>query len=62
MSAPVAQVGVDHEGDVAVVTLRRPPHNLVTEPALRELADALSALDGRARAAVVASEGRSFCA
>jgi enoyl-CoA hydratase/carnithine racemase len=59
---PSAHVAVDHDGDVAVVTLRRPPHNLITEPALRDLADALAGLDGRARAAVVASEGRSFCA
>ena len=50
------------EGEVAVVTLRRPPHNLLTEPALRAVADALAATAGRARAAVVCSEGRSFCA
>ena len=28
-------VSVDQLGDVAVVTLRRPPHNLLTEPVLR---------------------------
>jgi 2-(1,2-epoxy-1,2-dihydrophenyl)acetyl-CoA isomerase len=55
-------VSVDTDGDVAIVTLRRPPHNLLTEPALGRIADALESLDGRARAAVVASEGRSFCA
>jgi enoyl-CoA hydratase/carnithine racemase len=48
--------------DVAVVVLRRPPHNLLTEPLLRTLADHLEATAGRCRAAVVASEGRSFCA
>ncbi len=55
-------VTVDQDGDVAVVTLRRPPHNLLTEPVLRALADAVAGLGGVARAAVVCSEGRSFCA
>jgi enoyl-CoA hydratase/carnithine racemase len=55
-------VSVDQAGDVAIVTLRRPPHNLLTEPVLRALADAVAALRGVARAAVVCSEGRSFCA
>ena len=55
-------VSVDHRGDVAVVTLHRPPHNLLTEPSLGRLADALEALGDTARAAVLCSEGRSFCA
>jgi 2-(1,2-epoxy-1,2-dihydrophenyl)acetyl-CoA isomerase len=48
--------------DVALVVIRRPPHNLLTEPLLRKVADHLEALDGQCRAAVLASEGRSFCA
>src|ERR1700689_1433020 len=55
-------VTVSLEGDLGIVTLRRPPHNLLTEPGLRELADALHWIGGRARVAVVCSEGRSFCA
>ena len=55
-------VSVHHDGDVAVVTLHRPPHNLLTEPTLRALADAVEGSAVRARAAVVCSEGRSFCA
>jgi len=55
-------VSVHYDGGVAVVTLRRPPHNLLTEPVLRALADAIERLPGAARAAVVCSEGRSFCA
>lgn len=47
---------------MAVVTLRRPPHNLLTEPALRRLAEALESVAGTARAVVLCSEGRSFCA
>jgi enoyl-CoA hydratase/carnithine racemase len=49
-------------GHVGLVRLRRPPHNLLTEPLLRKLADQLEDLKGRSRAAVIASEGRSFCA
>jgi enoyl-CoA hydratase/carnithine racemase len=55
-------VSVHHDGDVAVVTLRRPPHNLLTEPVLRALADTVAGLGSTARAAVLCSEGRSFCA
>ena len=57
-----AQVTMELDGDVAVVTLRRPPHNLLTEPALAALADAVHGLPPSTRAAVVCSEGRSFCA
>jgi enoyl-CoA hydratase/carnithine racemase len=56
------EVSVHPDGDVAVVTLRRPPHNLLTEPVLRALADAVTGLGPATRAAVVCSEGRSFCA
>jgi len=55
-------VTVHVEGDTAVVTLHRPPHNLLTEPVLRAVADAVTGLGARARAAVLCSEGRSFCA
>jgi enoyl-CoA hydratase/carnithine racemase len=57
-----ATVIVSIAGDVGTITLRRPPHNLLTEPVLRQLADALHGLGGRARAAVLRSEVRSFCA
>jgi enoyl-CoA hydratase/carnithine racemase len=55
-------VGVDLLGRIAIVTIRRPPHNLLTEPALRRLADAVESVSDTARAAVLCSEGRSFCA
>jgi enoyl-CoA hydratase/carnithine racemase len=55
-------VTVSIDGDIGVVMLRRPPHNLLTEPVLRQLADAVDSLAGRARAGVIGSEGRSFCA
>ena len=50
------------DGHVALVTMRRPPHNLLTVPMLAELADQFEGLDGRARVAVLAAEGKSFCA
>jgi enoyl-CoA hydratase/carnithine racemase len=59
-STPTVTVSVD--GDVAVVMLRRPPHNLLTEAVLRQVADVVHGLPGRARAAVIGSDGRSFCA
>lgn len=55
-------VSVTQSGGVAVLTIRRPPHNLLTEPTLRRLADAVNDLPPTVRAAVVCSEGRSFCA
>jgi enoyl-CoA hydratase/carnithine racemase len=55
-------VVVTLDGDIAVVVLRRPPHNLLTAPVLGRVADALHTLGASVRAAVVGSEGRSFCA
>ncbi len=55
-------IEVTVDDGLAVVRINRPPHNLLTEPALRLLADALEELEGKARAVVVCSEGRSFCA
>jgi 2-(1,2-epoxy-1,2-dihydrophenyl)acetyl-CoA isomerase len=55
-------VTVTLDGGVGIVTLHRPPHNLLTEDVLHQVADAIHALGGQARAAVLASEGRSFCA
>jgi enoyl-CoA hydratase/carnithine racemase len=56
------RVTVEHDDDIGIVTLHQPPHNLLTAPLLTELADALHGLTGRARVAVLASDGRSFCA
>src|SRR5215472_7236447 len=66
MAAPSPEgeddVSVAVQDGIGVVTLRRPPHNLLTEPALRRTADAIESLRGVVRAAVLCSEGRSFCA
>jgi enoyl-CoA hydratase/carnithine racemase len=56
-------VSVAMDGQVAVVTLDRPPHNFVSVDFMRDLADALEAVDGAdGRAIVLQSEGKSFCA
>lgn len=62
MTVAQGQVVTEQRGEVAVVRLVRPPHNLLTLELLRQLADTLTSLDERAKAAVVCSEGRSFCA
>jgi len=61
-ASPPPDVALDMRDDVGVITLRRPPHNLLTEVTLRRLADAVHGLPAGTRAAVVCSEGRSFCA
>jgi enoyl-CoA hydratase/carnithine racemase len=58
----MTDVTVTVDGDVAVIVLRRPPHNLLTEAVLHEVADIVHGLPGQARAAVIGADGRSFCA
>jgi len=57
-------VSVALDGNVAVVTLNRPPHNFVSVEFMRDLADACDAVDKEpaARAIVMQSEGKSFSA
>jgi enoyl-CoA hydratase/carnithine racemase len=49
---------------VAVIEMRRPPHNFLTPQLVEGIADALESFDEdpAVRAAVLAAEGRSFCA
>ncbi len=62
MAGSEPEVTVATDAEVSVVTLRNPPHNLLTEPLLRALADAIHGDARQCRAAVIASVGRSFCA
>ena len=57
-------VSVALDGNVAVVTLNRPPHNFVSVDFMRDLADACEAIDANpdARAIVLQAEGKSFSA
>lgn len=51
-------------GHVAVVTFDRPPNNHVSVDMMRDLADCLEAVDAgrQARAIVLQSDGKNFCA
>ena len=55
------EVGADH---VATVEIHRPPNNFFSMRLIEEIADAFESLDagGKARAIVLCSEGRHFCA
>ena len=57
-------VGVTRHGHVAVVEMRRPPHNFFDVQLVSQLADAFEALDADdgCRALVLAAQGKSFCA
>ncbi len=57
-------VSLAREGFVATLTFARPPANHVSIELLRDLADALDAIDAdpQLRATVLRSEGRIFCA
>ena len=61
--AKTGQIGVSHVGDVVVTELLAGPHNFASIDLMNELGDALLAAQAAgARAAVVCSEGKSFCA
>src|SRR5688572_9450807 len=57
-------IRVARDGNVAVVTIDRPPHNHVTVDFMRDLADAFEAIDGEVelRCSVLQAEGKNFCA
>jgi enoyl-CoA hydratase/carnithine racemase len=57
-------VTVKAQGHVAVVTIDRPPNNHVSVELMRDLADALEAVDAEVdlRAVVLQAEGKNFCA
>lgn len=63
-SAPASELHVDRDGPVAVVEIRRPPHNFFDIPLTRALADVFEALDAdpEVRAIVLCSQGTAFCA
>lgn len=59
-----ADVHVEIDGHVAVVEMRRPPHNFIDFGLVSALADTFERLDAdpRCRAIVLAAQGKSFCA
>jgi enoyl-CoA hydratase/carnithine racemase len=58
------EITVAHDGRVAVIEMRRPPHNFIDMAFMSRLADTLERLDGdtNCRAVVLASGVGSFCA
>ncbi len=60
----IDDIGVEFDGHVALVELRRPPHNYFDIALIGALADAFEALeaDARCRAIVLAAQGTAFCA
>jgi len=61
---PFKDIAVEKVGHVALIEIRRPPHNFFDIPLIQEIAGALEALDADAdcRAVVWAAQGKSFCA
>ena len=64
MNSRYGDVSVTRDGHVAVLEIDRPPHNHVSVELMRDLADALDAIDAdiELRCVVLASAGKAFCA
>lgn len=58
------EIGIIRDGHVALLEMRRPPHNFMDVDFIAGLADALNELDAdrTCRAVVLAAQGKSFCA
>src|SRR6185437_5153187 len=61
---PFKDIAVEKTGQVALVEIRRPPHNFSDIALIQEIAGAFETLDtdNGCRAVVLASQGKSFCA
>jgi enoyl-CoA hydratase/carnithine racemase len=61
---PFKDIGVETHTHVALIEIRRPPHNFFDIALIQEIASALEALDNDTgiRAVVLAAQGKSFCA
>lgn len=61
---PFKDIGVERQGLVAIIEIRRPPNNFFDLSLINQIADALDALDTdpTCRASVLAAQGKSFCA
>src|SRR5512137_1020293 len=59
-----ADIGLTRDGHVAIVEIRRPPHNFFDIALIRGLADLFEALDRDpdCRRIVLCAEGTAFCA
>ncbi|MEK9721372.1 MAG: enoyl-CoA hydratase/isomerase family protein, partial [Quisquiliibacterium sp.] len=57
-------IGLSREGHVAIVEIRRPPHNFFDIELIRNLADLFDALDkdDTCRCILLCAQGKAFCA
>ena len=57
-------IGVETQGHVAIVEIRRPPHNFFDMSLIKQIADAFESFDrdSNIRAGVLCADGKSFCA
>ena len=64
MSTRFGDVSLTREGAVGLVVIHRPPNNFFDLALIGEIAEALETVDGEPtlRAAVLASDGKAFCA
>ena len=64
MKTQYGDVSVQIHGHVALLQIDRPPHNFVSVELMRDLADALEAIDAERdlRGSVLAAAGKTFCA
>jgi len=60
----MSDIGVEKIGHVALVEIRRPPHNFFDIPLIKEIAEAFESFDEdvNIRAIVLAAQGKAFCA
>ena len=60
----MSDIGVEKSGHVALVEVRRPPHNFFDIPLIKEIAEAFESFDEdvNIRAIVLAAQGKAFCA
>jgi cyclohexa-1,5-dienecarbonyl-CoA hydratase len=64
MTREYSQIQFTSEDDVAFLTLRNPPVNIMTQAMMDEISDALAEVagDGSFKAVVFRAEGKAFCA
>jgi enoyl-CoA hydratase/carnithine racemase len=60
----MSDIGIEKNGHVALVEIRRPPNNFFDIPLIKEIADAFESFDKdvNIRAVVLAAQGKAFCA
>lgn len=64
MMGPFTDIAVERHGNAALIEIQRPPNNFFDVALIRQIAEALEALDEDmgCRAVVLASQGKAFCA